>query len=182
MGSKLAKLKVQVLDLTAKEKQELLVYIQSSLQFSGKNLPKIVIEKADKYASDYLTDAIRRRCVKYGIITLTHSVAVMSYNLKDLPRYPKQNEIARQWLEEHGRPQTEAEKQYLAELAVKALGILLSKGDPEVERTLVVMDYLKNVNRIPEAMNEQFPGYAACGLLSFLIRRPENRKRLRRAK
>jgi len=181
MSARLAAIKQQLHELTVKEKQELLAYIQSTLQFSGKGA-KVSAEQVDKAVSDYLTDAVRRHCVKRGIITQTYSWAVMRFNLKDLPNYNKQNEMARQWLEEHGKPTSEAEKQYLAELAVKALGIRLSYGDSERERWLVAMDFLKNIHTIPAAMNQQFPGYAANGLLSFLIVRQEPRKRLRHAK
>lgn len=171
MSSAFEKLKRQVIGLPADQKQELLAVLQSTLQFSKRTVAQSKAQRVEDYLFDYLTDAVKRFCLKRGLVTRGDANLAMKRTIERLTKYPQDNEMIRRWIEEKIEPQTEAEKQHVADIFVQTLYTHLNHSSYYREHGIGPHELLINIRRIPTAVDGELPGYAANGLLKLLVRR-----------
>lgn len=178
-------LKAKAISLPAEQKQELITALQATLQFSKSNITPTRKREAEDYLHDYLTDAVRRFCVKRGLCTRVDAWAVIKREIERLKQYPQDNEIVRRWIEEKVKPEGEVERQFIADTFVNSLYNHLKDNPYYKELGIGPYELLINIRKLPTAVDGSFPGYANAGLLPLIIRREMpsvSNKRLRRGK
>lgn len=178
-------LKAKAISLPAEQKQELITALQATLQFSKSNITPTRKREAEDYLHDYLTDAVRRFCVKRGLCTRVDAWVVIKREIERLKQYPQDNEIVRRWIEEKVKPKGEVERQFIADTFVNSLYNHLKDNPYYKELGIGPYELLINIRKLPTAVDGSFPGYANAGLLPLVIRREMpsvSNKRLRRGK
>lgn len=172
-------------DLTPTQKQELINWLKAGVYIGGG--AKVDSDKITFAADDYLTYAVRHVLIKRKVLTPRSANSIIYRTIERLPKYSKDNQIIRGWIDEQFGKLDEVSKQRVGILLIAMLFTYLNRIPFYREHGVGPHELLSNIIRIPSAVEGELPGYTRSGLLPMILpkttRRPRNKiKRVSNAK